>query len=415
MLHATLAAAEPLGVEVVALHVHHGLSPNADRWLVHCAARCRRWLAQGRPISFAFHRVTTRPGRGDSIEAWARKARYGALAQMAREHRAELILLGQHRRDQAETFLLQALRGGGVAGLAAMPAVIEREGLTWARPWLELPREHIESYVRQHRLRAVEDEGNDDESLARNRLRKRVWPALLDAFPGAEAALAQAARWSQQASAVVADEAARDLATVIGTSSDDSLDLAAWRALPPSRQSHVLRAWLRERTGISAPASLIDRVLREAKGDSRQRWPMTDGELRSHRGRLFHMRPEATIATAFDLVAVDLAIVGTHRLEGWPGSIRVEPAGHGGVPLTVARRLTVRARASGDRFQGEASRPPRSLKLQYQSAGIPAWQRHGPVLCCEGKLVFVAGLGIDARAMASPNEEQVVLHWLPNA
>ena len=409
MLRATIAAATPLGLGVVALHVHHGLSPNADAWLAHCAARCRRWAADGSPVTFAFTKLSSQPARGESVEAWAREARYGALAKLARAHGADLVLLGHHRRDQAETFLLQALRGGGVAGLAAMPRLAHRDGLTWARPWLEMPRERIEAYARAHRLRSIEDESNDDEALARNRLRARVWPALLESFPDAEATLADAARWAQRASAVVLAQAAGDLDTVVV---DDGLDLAAWRALPGARQGEALRAFLRRHTA-GVPASLVERVLREARVEASQRWPVAGGELRSHRGRLFHVRPAET-RSAFG-VLIDLGVIGVHPLAGWRGAIRVERATSGGVPVATAHRLQARTRAAGDRFQPATTRPPRSLKLQYQAAGIAPWRRDGPILCCDGQVVFVAGLGIDARAAASPTEAQVMLHWVPEA
>ncbi len=112
---------------------------------------------------------------------------------MAIEGGVDLVLLGHHRRDQAETLLLQALRGGGVAALSAMPKSVRRDGVTWARPWLEQPREAIEAYLRRHRLRWIDDDSNDDDRFARNRLRRRVWPALADAFTDAEGALAAAA------------------------------------------------------------------------------------------------------------------------------------------------------------------------------------------------------------------------------
>ena len=121
---------------MVALHVHHGLNPAADRWLAHGRALCERWARRGLPVEFAATKLAGGPGAGESIEAWARRARYRALRQMALERGIDLVLLAHHRRDQAETFLLQALRGGGVAGLSAMPGQVRREGVTWARPWL---------------------------------------------------------------------------------------------------------------------------------------------------------------------------------------------------------------------------------------------------------------------------------------
>src|SRR6185295_15896513 len=100
-------------------------------------------------------------------------------------------------------------------------------------------------------------------------------------------------------------------------------------------------------------------------------------------------------------------------LVGWGGAIEVRRVASGGIPVAAAARLELRDRRPGDRFQAGVGRPARSLKLQFQAAGLPAWQRGGPLLVREGVLVFVAGLGIDARALASPGEPQLALAWRP--
>jgi tRNA(Ile)-lysidine synthase len=194
LLYATACAArEQGGLEVVALHVHHGLSAHADAWLSHAQQQCDVWATQGLPVRLISRHVQLALKVGDSVEASARHARYAALADMAREADAEMILLAHHRRDQAETFLLQALRGAGISGLASMPADIDRDGLRWVRPWLTYPREAIEAYVAHHGLLHIEDDSNTNTRFARNRLRLDVWPALLQAFPHAEASLASSA------------------------------------------------------------------------------------------------------------------------------------------------------------------------------------------------------------------------------
>ena len=124
LLHCTVRQAAALGVEVMALHVHHGLLPQADQWLYQVQAQARRWGA-----SFAATRVQGGPKPGQSVEAWARRERYRALAEMAKKAGCSAVLLAHHRRDQAETFLLQALRSAGPAGLSAMPLLAEREDL----------------------------------------------------------------------------------------------------------------------------------------------------------------------------------------------------------------------------------------------------------------------------------------------
>ena len=412
LLHATLQAALGSGVEVLALHVHHGLSPHADAWLAHGQRQCARWARRGLPVRFISHRLSDAPRGGDSIEAWARQARYGALRTMALAEQAGIVLLAHHRRDQAETLLLQALRGGGVAGLAGMPRRIERDGVVWERPWLDIPREAIEAYVRKHRLRFIDDDSNDDERFARNRLRLAVWPALAEAFPQAEASLAQSARWAQQAEAALDELAVIDLARVADAS---GLVVTEWRTLSEARQSNALRAWLAA-IGQPAPASLVLRLQQELGGQGA--WPAVGGELRVHRGRLGFVAAQAPRGEALEALepidresTLSVRRAGRHALPGWGGELVATRVKRDGIPLAWLGALTLRAREGGEQFQAGLGRPPRSLKKQYQAAAVPAWERDGPLVYSGGQLLFVPGLGIDARAIGLPGQAQVSLAW----
>jgi tRNA(Ile)-lysidine synthase len=407
LLHATLSAAARLGLEVVALHVHHGLSLHADGWLAHCRRRCERWVRDGRRLTFASTRLEGRPAAAESVEAWARRARYAALRAMAFEQGADLVLLGQHRRDQAETVLLQALRGAGPAGLAAMPRRVERGGIVWARPWLERPREAIEAYLKQHRLAFIDDESNADPRYDRNRLRLQVWPQLIAAFPQAESSLAEAALRSHEADAALAELAALDLAAVCGP---QGLELERWLALSSARRGNALRAWIKAQTARAAVSSLVTRLLDELPKASLARWPCGAGELRVHRGRLTWQALVAPAGPAEPSLCVTRA--GTYLLRGWGGALTATRVREGGVALSVLHEVTLVPRSGAERFQAGPARPPRSLKKQYQMAGVAPWQRVGPLVYSGGRLVFVPRLGIDARVLAAPGEPQVLLEWI---
>jgi tRNA(Ile)-lysidine synthase len=409
LLHATLQAALGSDVEVLALHVHHGLSPHADAWLAQGQQQCARWARRGLPVRFISHRLSDAPRGGDSIEAWARQARYGALRAMALAEQAGIVLLAHHQRDQAETLLLQALRGGGVAGLAGMPRRIERDGMVWERPWLDTPREAIEAYVRKHRLRFIDDDSNADERFARNRLRLAVWPAFVDAFPQAEASLAQAARWAQQAAAALDELAAIDLARAADAR---GLSVSDWRTLSDARQSNALRAWLAS-IGQPAPASLVLRLQQELGGQGA--WPAVGGELRVHRGRLGFVASKASPAESIASIERESTLsvrrAGRHALPGWGGELVVTRVKRDGIPLAWLGALALRAREGGEQFQAGLGRPPRSLKKQYQAAAVPAWERDGPLVYSGGQLLFVPGLGIDARVIGLPGQPQASLAW----
>ncbi|MEO7010688.1 MAG: tRNA lysidine(34) synthetase TilS, partial [Caldimonas sp.] len=389
--------------------VHHGLSPNADAWLDHCRATCVRWAAQG-ALMFAFERIAVRPEPGASIEAWAREARYAALRRMALSHGASLVLLAHHRRDQAETLLLQALRGAGVTGLAGMPASAERDGITWARPWLSATRTTIDAYLRRHRLEHIDDESNADPRFARNRLRLQVWPQLVAGFPQAEASLAAAAGWAGEASSALTELAAHDLERV---APHTALDLAAWQALSAPRRSNALRAWVQRHAGRAASAALVARLSAELPRCRSARWPLAGGEMRCHRGLLtWHAKAESAEPDKPPETTLCVRRAGTYRLPGWRGALKATRVRAGGIALATLSQIELSPRSGSEQFQAGPARPPRSLKKQYQAAGVPAWQRNGPLLYSAGRLVFVPGLGIDARALAGPGEAQLALDWI---
>lgn len=413
LLHATLVAAVPLGVEVLALHVHHGLSPNADDWVAHCDQQCRRWARRGLPLRLCVTRLEAKPPRGESVEAWARRERYRALRQMATEQGAGIVLLAHHRLDQAETVLIQALRGGGVAGLSGMPREVERDGVRWLRPWLARAPEEIAGYVRRHRLHHIEDESNADPRFARNRLRLEVWPSIVQAFPAAQTTLADTAAWAQEATACLDELAALDLSAA---ASAKGLSVPAWLVLSVARRSNVLRHWLRGQFRHPAPASLVSRLMEELGGARQGRWEHERGLLRLHRGILsWTPAADEPLRRGDREASLGLRRAGRHALPGWGGHLVVSRVGEGGVPLAWLGHVELRARSGGEQFQAGIGRPPRSLKKQYQAQGVPAWERDGPLLYSGGQLVYVPGLGLDARVIGLPGQPLVSLRWEPSA
>jgi tRNA(Ile)-lysidine synthase len=296
-----------------------------------------------------------------------------------------------------------------------MPAAVERDGITWLRPWLAQPREAIESYLRQYRLRWIDDDSNADPRFARNRLRLDVWPALQAAFPQAEAVLVDAAARAAQASASATDLAAIDLAAC--TADDGSLALLPWRALPAHRATQSLRLWLARQRVDAVKAGETEALVNAAlHGDGPARWPWGDGELRRYRGVLRWSPAQAgeRPSSATPLATLSITRAGRHRLTGWGGVLVVRRVVRGGVAWSRLASLELRERAGSDRFQLAADRPARSVKKQFQAAGLAVWDRGGPMLVSQGQLIFVPGLGIDARALASDGDPQAALAWEPD-
>ena len=422
LLHATCRSAAGLGLEVVALHIHHGLLPEADGWLRWTQRLCGRWRRQGWPVRLRWAHLAGAPQAGDSTEAWARRGRYAALARLAVEEGASLVLLAQHQRDQAETVLLQALRGGGPAGLAAMPRLVQRQGLHWARPWLDQPRSNLQAYLVRHHLRPLQDPSNNDAMLARNRLRLRVWPALLAAFGDVDTALAGVARRAHEAAAALAELAALDLAPLVDA--QGRLQVVGWRGLSSARQANALRAWWAGQTGQGAPESLIQRLLAEVPPQGVGRWPAGAGAwcvlqrgvlqwqgvaAADGVGRPSHPVPLSATPAAPD--GIDLSQPGCWHLPSQAGWFEVVACQAGGAEPALLRALQARQRTGGERFQLQPNSLPRSLKKQYQALGLPVSARLGPLLWAADRLVFVPGLGIDARCKAPSGTPQLALRW----
>jgi tRNA(Ile)-lysidine synthase len=409
LLHCLAHAAADPPVDIWALHVHHGLQAQADDWAEFVRRTCNRWAKKGLPLQFAMCRLAGRPAAGQSIEAWARAGRYASLATMAREAGCTAVALAHHRGDQAETFLLQALRGAGAAGLAAMPARIERDGLQWLRPWLDQPREAVEAYVRRHRLRYVDDASNADPRFARNRLRVDVMPALRAAFPDAEVALAQAARHAARARALIDEVAQSD---ILGVCEGNALVLQPWLALSAARRYEALKAWLAPHATQGVSDTLLERLRRELPGTHPAQWSLGQVMLKRYRGRVTVARVRSQRAPAWPCDA-HASRVGTHRVPGINACLRVQPAQTDGIPLALLMGATWQARKGAERFQRAAGTPPRSLKKQFQAAGVPAWSRDAPLLTTsDGRLIFVPGLGADARWLDEPGHPRVRLEWL---
>lgn len=283
LLWVTARVAQAQGLRVLAFHVHHGLLEQADAWVVHAQAVVSQMAAAGLPVELRVAHLQGRPDPGDSVEAWARRGRYQALTEMALAAGVELVLLAQHAQDQAETVLLQALRGAGPAGLAAMPRLQVRGGVAWARPWLGQPKSRVQAVLLESGLPAVQDPSNHDPRYARSRLRQWVWPELERQFPQTTAVLGEVARHAAQARTLADEVAAQDLP--LCTSAEGGLRYSSWAALPPARRRNALTAWLAPQLPDGVPVSLVDRLMAQWQGQGR-RWPAPGGWLRSQRGVL---------------------------------------------------------------------------------------------------------------------------------
>ncbi len=406
LLHAVLRVAAAGGHRVSALHVHHGLSPHADAWQRHCADLC---AAHGVPL--AVRAIVLSRAPRVSVEAEARTLRYAALAEAALASGVRHVALAHHRDDQAETLLLQLLRGAGPHGLAGMPgAYADARGVTFVRPLLSVARAAIDEFARAAALAWVDDESNAQHRHRRNAVRHVVMPALAQVFPQPSLTLARAAAHQADAAHLADDLAALDAAGAL-QSGDDGLTLACapFAALPPHRARNLLR-WFLRRRGLPAPSTVrlaeMLRQLARPRADAGILLAHAGVELGVHRGRLVAHAPAPP---AYDVPWRDEpALVLPHgRLEF------TRCTGAGIAQTAAARGLRARPRAGGERIR-LPGRPDRKLADLLQEAGLPPWTRRAlPLLWCGDALAAVPGLGVAAAFAAADGAPGFAVAWQP--
>ncbi len=384
LLHRLAAEPELRERGLRAIHVEHGLHPAAADWGPACEALCAGLAI---PLARVAVRVEAHAGRG--TEAAARESRHAAFASALQA--GEVLALAHHRDDQAETFLLRALRASGPDGLAAMRAW-RRFGDGWLwRPFLALPRDALLAYARHHGLDWVEDPSNTDEAFDRNFIRHRVLPVLRERWPHAAASLARSAALNAGAVDLLADGDAEALAQA-GTVDPRILSASALASLPVVRRQRVLRRWIAGLGLPPLPAQGIAHVecdLLVARNDA-------DARFAWHGARILRWG---------DLLHADLQRPALPRdwQAAWDGRAPLELPGGGMLALEGASALPcpcrVHARHGGERIQLAGRTHQHALKHVLQSLQVPPWVRahlpllsgHDGTLLAAGDLVHAAG------------------------
>jgi len=372
LLHVCCQVFEPR--RVLALHVCHGLETAAADWAAFCAERARAY-------GIAFKRFDVAVDvHAAGLEAGARAARYGAIGDWLNAD--DVLVTAHHAEDQAQTVLIQALRGAGVRGLAGMPVWRALgAGRHW-RPWLTIAAADIAAHAETAGLAWVDDPSNHDPARDRGYLDAEIWPALLAGWPAAARMLSRVGERASEAREALDQLATIDLAAA--RVADDRLSIAVLVALSSPRRRETLLAWCRAR-GVSLPdpARLdeIERLLFCREHNS-PRVRVADHDIRRFDGQLFLM---AALGAPPD-PATRLA---------WSGRSELVLPGDAG-RLVVAdeavddHELVVGFRRGGERLiRGDGHSQP--LKDFCQQRRIPPWIRARLPLIYQGdRLVAVA-------------------------
>jgi len=401
-LLAALAQLKRPPLRLRALHVDHRLHPHSSSWAAHC-----RRVARALGVPLGVRTANVARARGESLEAAARAARYGLLATALAPD--EVLLTAHHQDDQLETVLLQLLRGAGVAGIAAMPALAEFARGRLVRPLLPWSRAELTAWVRSQGLEWIEDPGNSELRLDRNYLRARVLPLIRERWPAAAATVTRAARHAAEAQRLLDAVGAADAARA---SFGAMLSARRLRTLPPERRRNALRFWITAAGHLAPPSSRLEEIagpLLQARADALPcvRW---EGALLQRQADLLSLRAAPGTAGVPAAPAPRLEEVSwpwrrrrTCALPGSRGKLTLKRDARGPLDLdALPATLSIRARRGGERLRPVRAGPRRTLKSLLQEARVPVAERARlPLIFAAETLIAVAGLWLDESVQAS--------------
>lgn len=402
--------AKAAGAKLLAIHIDHNISEQSAQWAAHCAQIAQQWR-----VPYVCRQVEPGLLVGGNLEQRAREIRYQLIADQLDDD--DLLLTAHHQRDQAETLLLQLFRGSGVRGTAAMAAASElsigrsKPGLL--RPLLTLSQQELKDYADHHQLQWVEDPSNQQQVQDRNFLRNQVTPALRQRWPALDSTLARHARHQAQASELLDELAALDMAGM--ESSAAGLDRSGLLALSVNRRHNLLRFWLRQQ-GHLMPSEkqllVLDSSVLQCRSDRSPQFTWGNSLITCYRGQLtVAWQRSAPIPAAM----ADWLLPQSHYCEALGYRLTATRTRHGlRIRWPDDQPLQVRFRQGGETIVVDGHR--RKLKKLLQQWGVPPAQREAlPLLLADGEMVAIPGYAVADSVRASDDQPGWQLRWLADS
>lgn len=382
-------------IQIRALHINHRLQTQSDEWAEHAAETAQ---SLGVPISVV--PVDIESSHQDGPEAAARLARYSAFSEHLEP--GEHIMLAQHADDQAETFILQALRGSGPDGLASIPKKRVFSKGFMSRPLLACTREQLQAYASQHDLNPIHDPSNDDRRFDRNFLRHEILPKLKTRWPAATRTLARSANRCSAASQTLLGLAQEDLRQVRlrGVS---ELSVSEIKTLPRERAYNALRLWVRQ-SGLRMPRlqdlAEVYRQLVTSRPDSQGIVNVRDYEFRRHKDRLYLLPPQkepAAFHYDWEAPFEPLYIAEIDQVLTLQDCIRQ------GIQIPTQGAMIIRSRVGSELIKLGEPAFHKAVKKLLQEASVPPWLRDvTPLIYIEGRLAAVWDIAVAVDFRAAP-------------
>jgi len=390
--------------EIYAFHIHHGLQKPADDWLIFCEKLAKQYKVH---FDFRLLHLNTAETQGN-IEARARAGRYEALADLCEEYGVEDLLLAHHQNDQAETVLLQLLRGSGVAGLSGMPGnrkIISQaqnnKNITLWRPLLNQSRQELEAYAKENKLKWIEDPSNQDRKYRRNAIRKDIIPKLEKIQPEALANMARSAELLGEAQQLLNRLAQQDGKAILIQEQLKVMPLLALAKKDLPAANNVLRYWLQTQQLAMPSQERLQawwRDLAKVKADAKLEWVHDEKKIYLWRGMLQ---------------------VGNTEEGRWDFKTLPANSTQLGLPADWVKeaqenqQIHLKERQGSEKIQIKPKTPRKTLKNLFQEADVPPWERQAPLLYINDELVAVAGIGLSYPHLTSTGR-RVLPEWVQN-
>ena len=409
LLQALATEGEQLGdVTLVAVYVNHGLSPNSNLWAEHCAEQCEEL-----GVKFQQVKVDASPVEGESPEAVAREVRYQAFADLMKE--GDCLLTAHHQDDQAETLLIQLLRGAGPRGLAAMPVLTEFASGWHARPMLGVSRSELEAYSKDHGLSWVDDESNFDTGYDRNFLRHKILPLLKKRFPAAAATISRTSQLCAEAADLLANSARSEYQSIdLG---ENRLSANVLYDLGELCARNVLHQWFRDHKFPTPTAAQMQRIWEDVVCTSDESCPLvtwSEVEVRRYRDVIYvsMAKKPHDIKQVLQWDMVEPLFITEFGQLGCTGYRAKDNFQLLSEKLLAGKTIEVRFRQGGEEIQPAGRRGHHSLKKLFQEEGVPPWERDRlPLLFVDNELIAVADLWVADEFSAEAGDLGFKISW----
>jgi len=409
LLHSLVSIPE-FKEKVFAIHVNHGLSPNSKSWIKHCDKFCSGLGVNFIPLTIELENSKTN-------ENILRKARYEALFSCLKQ--GDVLCTAHHQDDHIETILFRILRGTGIKGLAGIEKYSQMEGIDLIRPLISYSKKDLLDYADKFEVNWIEDESNEDLSISRNFIRKKVIPNLKnDNWPEYKNSISYLSSKAKEANEILDEIAYLDL-KLCASESLDRLSILKIKELSHARAMNVLFTWLGINTHLGVSNKLTDQVYKSIILASESSNPVVTFGKKGQKGS-FQIRRFNNFLHHLPLTETET--LSNKKVWKWnsddplelpTGTLSMQVALGKGISTQLTEPgISIKGRAGGERCKPEGRSKSQKLKKLFQEYGVPPWVRDRiPLVYVGDQLAAVSDLWVCDEFVAKKDERGIVLSW----